>query len=109
MIKGQDEATVLKECLQYLQSMGLYVWRNNTGACKSGRRFVRFGYKGSSDILGITKDGRFLAVECKREKGGILSDDQKTFLFNITKNGGVAIVVNSLDCLIEKLKENKVI
>lgn len=109
MNKGKDEATVLQECLSYLKAMNIYAWRQNTGCAKVGKRFIRFSQKGVSDILGITKDGRFLAVECKREKGGILSDDQKTFLFNITKNGGVAIVVNSLESLIEKLKENKVI
>lgn len=109
MIKGQDEATVLKQCLEYLQIKGIYAWRNNTGATKAGNRMIRFGKTGSSDILGITKDGRFLAVECKRQYGGIVSEAQERFLFNITQNGGVAIVVNSLESLIEKLKENKVI
>lgn len=105
---GKEESEVQSECLDYLTTMGLYVWRNNTGAYNRNGRLIRYGKKGSSDILGIAKDGRFLAVEVKREKGGVLSDDQKEFLFNITKNGGVAIVVNSLESLVDQLKENRV-
>lgn len=104
-----NESDVQKQCLEYLQAKGIYCWRNNTGVLRSGGRFVRFGMVGSADILGITKDGRFLAVECKREKGGVLSDEQKTFLFNISHNRGVAIVVNSLESMITQLQENKVI
>lgn len=96
------EDEVLRQCLTYLEMKGIYCWRNNTGATKIGNRFIRYGYKGSSDILGILPNGRFLAVECKREKGGILSPAQKIFLENINKNGGLGIVVNS----VEKLKEN---
>lgn len=106
--KGQDESEVLQACLAYLQFKGIYCWRNNTGAVKIGRRFIRYGFKGSADILGICPDGRFLAVECKREKGGVISEYQKDFLQNITTRGGVAIVCNSLEVLISELKEKNV-
>ena len=104
-MKGRKENEVLSECLRYLQLSGLFVWRNNTGAVKVGSRFVRFGCVGSSDILGITKDGRFLAVECKREKGGRLSDAQKDFLGRIRACGGIALCVSSLEELKGKLEE----
>ena len=104
MAKGKVESDVLKDCLGYLNLCGIYCWRNNTGAVRVGKRFVRFGKKGSSDILGIMPDGKFLAVECKRENGGILSDDQKEFLQSITDNGGIAIVVNSVESLKIKLE-----
>lgn len=87
----------------------IYCWRNNTGAVKTGSRFIRFGYTGSSDILGICPDGRFLAVECKREKGGVLSDKQREFLSHIKANGGVAIVANNLETLIKELSNNHVL
>ena len=106
MTKGARENVVLAQCLDYLHAKGLFCFRNNTGAVKVGRRFIRFGYVGSSDIIGITKDGRFLAVECKREKGGVLSDAQKTFLTEINSNGGVAICVHSVMELIQKLADN---
>ena len=103
---GLPESEVLKQCLDYLKATGIYCWRNNTGACKAGKRYIKFGYAGSADILGITKDGRFLAVECKRQYGGVLSKEQKEFLWNITHNHGVSIVANSLESLKEQLKEN---
>lgn len=109
MRKGQKENIVLSECLQYLSATGIFHWRNNTGAVKVGSRFVKFGYKGSSDIIGICPDGRFLAIECKREFKGKLSEHQKVFLTQIEKNGGVAIVTNSLVSMIEQLKAKNII
>lgn len=89
----------MKDCLEYLQIKGIFAWRNNTGAVKVGRRFIKFGYKGSSDVIGILPNGKFLAVECKREKGGVLSKEQKDFLQTISENGGLAVVVHSLNDL----------
>lgn len=103
--KGQLESIVLKQCLEYLQIRGIFVFRNNTGALKAGRRFIRFGFPGSSDILGILPDGRFLAIECKREKGGRLSEAQKDFISRINANGGVAMCVHSLDELQKNMRK----
>lgn len=108
MAKGLKENAVLEQCLDYLHVKQIFAWRNNTGAVKVGKRFIRFGYVGSSDIIGITKDGRFLAVECKREKGGVLSEPQKVFLEEINRNGGVAICVHSVLDLIKGLADNDV-
>lgn len=104
-MKGAKEDVVLKGCLEYLKLKNIFCFRNNTGAVKVGRRFVRFGCTGSSDILGILPDGRFLAVECKREKGGVLSEAQKDFLEKININNGVAFCVHSVIELDEKLKK----
>lgn len=101
--KGVPENVVLRDCLAYLQLNGIYCWRNNTGATKTAHGFVRYGKVGSSDILGILPDGRFLAVECKREKGGVVSEKQKEFLSMIEVNHGVALVVNSIEDLQEKI------
>lgn len=103
MNTGAEESAVLKGCLEYLRLRGIYCWRNNTGAVKNGNRFIRFGFPGSSDILGILPDGRFLAVECKRGKGGVVSELQKEFLHNIEENGGVAVVATSVEILAEKI------
>jgi len=102
-----DESTVLNQCLLYLHMKNIFAWRNNTGAVKIGSRFIRYGFKGSSDILGILPDGRFLAIECKKSKGGKVSEDQKNFLENVKKNGGVAIVANSVETLINELQEKE--
>lgn len=102
------EHEIQSQCLEYLQANKIYCWRNNTGCAKIKGSFVRYGFVGSSDILGICPDGRFLAVECKRTNGGVLSKEQVKFLEKIKLSGGVAIVANSLTSLINQLNENKV-
>jgi len=54
MIPEATEAQVQKAVLEYLWIRGIFCWRNNTGATRVGnsRRFVHFGFPGSSDILG---------------------------------------------------------
>jgi hypothetical protein len=103
------EADVMRDVDQALSSFCIFHWRNNTGVTRMGRRFVRFGYPGSSDWLGICPDGRFLAVECKRPRDGRLTEKQKDFIECINRYGGVGIVVNGLDSLLGQLKERGVI
>ena len=105
------ESTVLASCLSFLKTNGIFCWRQNTGAFKTkdGGYFRSSTINGVSDIIGICPDGRFLAVECKRTKGGIVSDAQKDFLNKINAAGGVGIVVNSLESLVNQLEEKKVI
>lgn len=94
------EGLVVKEIMNYLAIRKVYAWRNNTGAIKTqgqhGDRFLRFGKVGSSDILGVLDDGRFLAIECKAPNGR-LSDPQRVFLSNVSRRGGVAIVARSAE------------
>ena len=101
--KGCKEDVVLKQCLEYLKMNGIFCWRNNIGCAKVGNRYMSFGLKGSSDILGILPNGCFFAVECKRERGGRLSEHQKEFLSKINENNGFAICVNSVYDLERKL------
>ena len=105
-----SEADVMADVDQVLSAHHIFHWRNNTGATQIGRRrWIRFGYPGSSDWLGICHDGRFLAVECKAPKTGRLTEPQQNFLDCINRYGGVAIVVDSLDSLLRQLKEKGVI
>lgn len=94
------EGAVLSSILEYLALRGIYAWRNNTGAVQipgpNRTRFVRYGLKGSSDILGILDDGRFLAIEVKGPKGKA-SQEQSQFLAEIAKRGGVAFVARSIE------------
>lgn len=99
------EADSLREVMQALKAHKLVAWceRQNTGAAKVGGRFIRFGWRGCSDILGQLKDGRLLAVECKRLKGGKLSDDQTFFLELVREYGGVSFVATNLHDVINNL------
>jgi hypothetical protein len=93
MPKKMPEAIILADCLHYLQARNIYHWRNNTGAVQiAPERFMRFGKKGSSDILGILPGGRLLCVECKA-KGGRLTHEQIQFLSDVRGKGALALVV----------------
>ena len=104
--KGIEEAEVLAGCMEVLDTLGIFHWRQNTGAfrTKSGG-FFRSSMAGVSDILGILPSGRFLAIECKRPVGGVLSQAQKEFLRKIAENNGLALVTTSPMSLYETLKK----
>ena len=88
-----SESHVLDGCLRYLKVCGIYHWRNNTGAVQiAPGRFMRFGKKGSSDIIGVLPDGRALFVECKSQKGR-LSPEQKKFIDDVKNLGCLACCV----------------
>ena len=58
-------------------------------------RFFRSSRAGVSDILGVMPNGRFIAVECKREIGGRVSDKQWEFLEAVENNNGIAFIAHS--------------
>ena len=94
----KPERVTLSECLLALSAAGCIVWRNNTGVLsdRNGRP-VRFGLcVGSSDIIGIAPDGRFLAVEVKAATGKA-SDAQQRFIAAVRKAGGRAGVARSAE------------
>lgn len=73
---------------------GAILWRNNTGAYKVGNRYVRFGLcVGSSDLIGLTRDGRFLAIEVKRGNKKPEPEQQKYIDF-VNAKGGLAFFIN---------------
>ncbi len=95
------ETELVKACIHWLTANGVACWRNNTGAAmlpgKGGKlRPVRFGKKGSADILGIAPGGRFCAIECK-QPGENLRPDQAVFMELIRSAGGIAIVAHDTD------------
>ena len=104
------EKSVKTECLEYLRLMNIFAWNNPSGAVKVGdNRFMSFGFKGSADIIGLLpKTGRFIAVECKSDKGK-LSEAQEEFLNKIKDMGGIAIVARSFKDIEKVLTENKYI
>ena len=103
-----SEKQIEEAILDYLQRSGIFCWKNPTGATKHvdkyGReRWMRYGKKGSSDIIGLLPGGRFLAIEVK-SKSGILSPEQEEFLQQVNEKGGVGIVARSVDEVIEDFR-----
>jgi penicillin-binding protein-related factor A (putative recombinase) len=97
------EHQIQSAILNYFQMLrDCFVWRNQSGASnitnKYGKsHFVRFGLKGSADIIGCYR-GHFIAIEVKRQKPkGKTTPEQDRFLQNIRDCGGYAIVAYSVD------------
>jgi hypothetical protein len=87
--------------IAYLQLRGCTVWRNNTGAGRISRpggrsTFIRFGYKGSGDVIGYTPGGRFVSVEGKAGSGRA-TPEQREFIESVSKAGGFACVAHDID------------
>lgn len=76
----------------------LRIWKNDVGVGRSlnGDRVLRWGLKGSSDIIGIGFGGKFIAIEVKTGKAK-QSEQQKNFQNMINKMGGVYILARSIE------------
>ncbi len=92
----RPEAAALAEVLKALRTHSAVAWceRMNSGAAKVGNRFIRFGFNGCPDVLGMLKDGRLLACEVKAPKGR-LRPEQAAFLELVGAAGGLAFVARN--------------
>lgn len=79
---------------------GHRLFRNQMGAYTDPRtgQFIRYGVggKGGSDLIGICKDGRFIALEVKVGKGKP-TPEQVKFVEFVKSMGGKAAVVWSAE------------
>ena len=116
------ESAVLRECLYCFAHRGFtvltpgvrvpynldsqkgVVWRNNTGAVRTGRRFFRFGINGMPDIIGVTATGRFIACEVKMD-GKKPTEIQMWCHGLLKKLGAIVFWVTSYQECEDKLKE----
>ena len=90
---------LVNACLLELSARGVLAWSNRTGAHQIEDRFIRFGLKGSSDILAVVPPiGRLLAVECKTGKGR-QRKEQRAFQRAVNRAGGLYVVARSVDDL----------
>jgi hypothetical protein len=89
-------------CRGYLTLKGHFIIRINGGAFKTeGGGFMRCtDTPGTPDILGITKDGKALAVEAKSAKGR-MSASQEQFRAAWVARGGVYVIARGLEDLEE--------
>ena len=105
------EAAILASVLQALNFYPSVVFahRFNSGAYAVGegkaRRFIRFGFEGCPDILGMLKGGSLLAIECKSPSGK-LTDHQERFLDMVNTNGGMGFVCRSVSDLKQHLGQS---
>jgi len=68
-----NESSIVTACCTLLKfyenQKKLYYIRNNSGAIKTGNRFLRFGKSGSADILLFLPNHITVFCEVKTEKG----------------------------------------
>jgi len=89
------ESDLYGPILLALSRAGARVFRNNVGQARYKNHVVRYGLApGSSDLIGWTPDGRFLALEVKTKRGR-LTEQQAAFLDAVRAAGGVAACVRS--------------
>ena len=91
-----SETLLVKQIQLALAPLGVRLFRNNCGAYKKGKFFIKYGLcPGSSDLIGIFA-GRFVAIEVKVE-GGVMSDSQEAFLKMVKDNGGIGFEARSVN------------
>lgn len=109
------ESEILKSCLDFLHYRGIMAWRNNTMGVydKKFRGYRKHsGLAGAPDIIGwivqqcaCDRHTVFLGIEVKREEKGYLTGAQKSFLKRLKDDGGVALVVTSVEDLDDQISE----
>src|SRR3990167_1712414 len=99
------ESAVLDACKGILEAhprVALW-WRQNTGGMHpTEERWVKFGFTGAPDLMGVMVGGRFLAVECKAT-GRKATAAQQSFLDNLRDAGGLAVCVDHQDKMLAYL------
>lgn len=108
--KDIPESVVIGEVKAIIKATGIKLQRINTGCFTVGegrnRRFIRTADAGTCDFEGYDNRGRFVAIECKRPRGGRLSPAQAERIADINRKGGVAFVAHSGEEALKKLQEN---
>ena len=97
------ESDLQKSIIDYLRlkkyvvvkfsSVGIYDKRSGT--------YIPQSQKGVSDLLACSPEGKFFAIEVKKDKYSKPSEYQLTFIESINKNNGVAFVAYDLDIVIK--------
>lgn len=98
--RAAPEARVKDEIQSFLRSRGCYTRTIKSDGQKlpSGKWIPSKQGRGISDLIGITPDGRFLAIEVKAPgKEKTATPEQLDFIENILQRGGIGIVASSVD------------
>ena len=105
------ETKIMNTILMALSKAGCLVFRNETAGAWVGKvihkdasqvtltdaRMIRFGLAvGSSDIIGISPTGKFLALEVKTSKGRA-TKEQLRFIEAVNNAGGKAGIARSVE------------
>lgn len=102
VLRGKINMIAARTMLATAPAKGV-AWRMNTGGfVNSYGHHVRFGKAGIADIIGIQRDGRWLAIECKLP-GNVPTAEQSAFLDIVRMSGGKAIVATCVEDVKDEL------
>ena len=105
-----QETRIQRAIMLALSEMNCLVFRNETSGAWVGKvahrtgqqvtltdaRMIKFGLTvGSSDLIGLTAQGRFFAIEVKTPKGKP-TKEQLNFIEQVRNSGGLAGVARSV-------------
>ena len=93
-----SEAQILKAVRELMERHPrvAYCWRNSIGGATFHGKRYQLGEPGSSDLLGFTKTGKIIAIECKAPRGK-LTKAQGIFLERIRIAGGISGIACSVE------------
>lgn len=105
-----SEKKLCDSIVEMLNYQGCYVWRNNSGKVMVGRgsykRMIYLSPTGSPDIIGMTKEGKFIGIEVKLPKTrNKVTLVQREFLELIKIKGGISGVATSVEEALEILND----
>lgn len=100
-----SESEIMKRIQIALSQINVRVWRNNVGSAKTmDGRHITFGLAvGSSDLIGLTSTGRFVAIEVKTATGKV-TEAQLNFINMVKLQGGIAGICRSPEEAIELIR-----
>ena len=95
------ESDIKRAIEYYLKVRGcLVIPYRTTGIRTANKGWIPARRTGISDLLGLTREGRFFAIEVK-VPGGRLSPEQDQFLKSVLSFGCIAMVAMSVDDVIK--------
>lgn len=104
--KKRTEAQILKAVMMEASRLGMRVFRNETGLfyAKNGTPVSCGLRKGSGDLIGWTRHGRFASLEIKKV-GGRASKEQINWMEQVQAAGGFACIIDDEKKLKKMLEE----
>lgn len=109
MSVGQSEHEIQNDILRWFADHrpDILIWRNTVGTFHTVDigRTMQIGLPGSSDLIGILPDGRFLGVEVKSAVG-VQRKNQIAFQRAVEKRGGLYVLARSVSDVRMALVEN---
>jgi len=88
------ESDVLELCVRWFKKKHIYMRRHDVGAGDFGYGYATYGIMGAGDLIGLLPNGIHLEIECKRGKGGRLSEVQQKHRQRIIDNNGIYLIIH---------------